>query len=173
MKAVLEPTHKIIINQYLEQISTILSTHLLEDLQLLKTHQGYWKLQGDLESETYLKENLDGLQRLQENYTGITTYLIEMSRWWSESRQTPPCFSHFYHGPDNSIFLSALVGYQTLGQKKQNQLRMGLLELDLVSQYITKANGQIRNCDHPGPTLDGLLSAMRIPGTKWEKYNRI
>ena len=52
MKAVLEPTHKIIINQYLEQISTILSTHLLEDLQLLKTHQGYWKLQGDLESET-------------------------------------------------------------------------------------------------------------------------
>ena len=32
MKAVLEPTHKIIINQYLEQNSTILSTHLLEDL---------------------------------------------------------------------------------------------------------------------------------------------
>ena len=118
MNAALEPTHKITINQYLEQNSTILSIHLLEDLQLLKTHQGYWTLQGDLELETYLKENQDGLQRLQENYTGITTYLIEMSRWWSKTRQTPPCLSHLYHGPDNSIFLSALVGYQTLGQKK-------------------------------------------------------
>ena len=123
--------------------------------------------------ETNLKEVRDGFQRLQENYTGISTYITEMDRWWTGKRQTPPCFTHFYHGPDNSTFFTVLVGYQLLGDKKQLQIRMGLLELDIISQYIIIAGEQIRTHEHPGPTLDAFLASTRIPGTKWENINRI
>ena len=166
-------SHKVRLNQYLEQNSTTLSLHLLEDLQLIQANQGCWTQQGNLDMETNLKEIKDALQRLQESYTGISTFLTEMSRWCSEDRQIPPCFSHFYHGPDNSVVLSALIGYQTLGTKKQHQLRLGLLELDIISQYVITAAGHIRTCEHPGPILDAFLSSMRIPGTKWGKVNRI
>ena len=35
------------------------------------------------------------------------------------------------------------------------------------------AGGQIRHCEHPGPILDGFLTSICIPGTKWEKLDRI
>ena len=153
MDHTLEDVHKTTVNQYLEQNSNALAGHLLTDLQTLTEKQGYWNTKGEIEMETNLKEVRDGFQRLQENYTGISTYITEMDRWWTGNKQTPPCFTHFYHGPDNSIFFTALVGYQVLGVKKQFQIRMGLLELDIISQYIIIAGEQIRTCDHPGPIL--------------------
>ena len=168
-----EDAHKTAVNKYLEQNSNALAGHLLTDLQTLTEKQGYWNAKGDIDMETNLKEVRDGFQRLQENYTGISTYITEMDRWWTGNRQTPPCFAHFYHGPDNSTFFTVLVGYQLLGDKKQLQIRMGLLELDIISQYIIIAGEQIRTHEHPGPTLDAFLASTRIPGTKWENINRI
>ena len=44
-----------------------------------------------MELETNLKETREGIQRLQENYIGIGTYHIEMTRWWNNDQQAPPC----------------------------------------------------------------------------------
>ena len=74
-------------------------------------------------------------------YDGLIEYLIEMGNSWCNTRSIPPLLENFYNGPENSVFLSGIIGYASTTAKKQLQTRIGLMELEQVTQYLNIAGG--------------------------------
>ena len=103
-----EDVHKSAVNKYLEQNSNALAGHLLMDLQTLTEKQGYWNAKGEIEMETNLKEVRDGFQRLQENYTGISTYIAEMDRRGGQATDKPHPASHIFITGQTTLYSSLL-----------------------------------------------------------------
>lgn len=120
-----------------------INEHFKEDMGQLNEAKRYWIDNGNRDNEVRRKEVSNAIARLITMYEGISEYLTEMDRWWTELRNTPPLLVNFYNGPENTVFFSGLLGYGTTTNKKQIQTRVGLIELELVTQYLNIAAGKI------------------------------
>ena len=84
----------------------------------------------------------NAIYRLSVMFESITDYLTEMNRWWRKERIIIPLFGNFYNGPENSAFLASVIGLKDAEERKQNQTRLGLIELEIATQFINIAAGR-------------------------------
>ena len=128
-------------NYFIKEINSIID-HLKEVAGQLNEVKRYWIEKGDCDNETNRKEVATAILRLTEIFEGMKEYLTEMGRWWNEKRNTPPLLTNLYNGPDNSVFLSSILGYTETTNKKQFQTRTSLIELELITQFLDIAAGK-------------------------------
>ena len=119
--------------------------HLKLDAGELNEFKRHWKDKNDKEKENGRNEAANSIFRLIVMFESITDYLKEMNRWWKKDRFIIPLFGNFYNGPENSVFLASVIGYKEAEEHKQNQTRLGLIELEMATQYINIAAGNNTN----------------------------
>ena len=119
--------------------------HLKLDAGELNEFKRHWKDKNDKEKENGRNEAANSIFRLIVMFESITDYLKEMNRWWKKDRFIIPLFGNFYNGPENSVFLASVIGYKETEEHKQNQTRLGLIELEMATQYINIAAGNNTN----------------------------
>ena len=123
--------------------------HYKEDAADLNEVKRYWIDNGDRENEMRRNKAANSIFGLIAMYDGLNEYLIEMENWWCNTRSIPPLLENFYNGPENSVFLSGIIGYASTTAKKQLQTRIGLMELEQVTQYLNIAGGMsLYGCDN-------------------------
>jgi len=115
--------------------------HFKLDAGELNEFKRHWRDKNDKEKENGRNEAANTIFRLIVMFESITDYLKEMNRWWKKDRFIIPLFGNFYNGPENSVFLASVIGYKEAEEHKQNQTRLGLIELEMATQYINIAAG--------------------------------
>lgn len=133
---------RVIITNYLGRDVKTIEDNIKEDAGHLNEAKRYWTEKGNIENDTKKNEVATSIYRLINMYGGIRDYLNEMESWWKHQRNTPPILFNFHNGPENSVFLKGAVGYYANSGKKRKQTRMGLIELELITQYLDIVAGK-------------------------------
>ena len=127
---------------YLIKECKIVTDQLKADAEELNNAKRYWKDKGAKEKENGRNEIANAIYRLIVMFESITDYLTEMNRWWRKERIIIPLFGNFYNGPENSAFLASVIGLKDAEERKQNQTRLGFIELEIATQFINIAAGR-------------------------------
>ena len=139
------------------------------DADELNNAKRYWKDKGAKEKENGRNEVANAIYRLIVMFESITDYLTEMNRWWKKERIIIPLLGNFYNGPENSAFLASVIGLKDAEERKQNQTRLGLIELELATQYINIAAGRYKT---PRETLISHTKHTETSETKPPTINK-
>ena len=163
---------KLICRQLVEE-SRAISDHLKEDAGQLNEVKRYWIDKGEREKEINRNEVVNSIHRLINMYDGLTEYMEEMANWWAEKRNTPPIIRNFYNGPENLVFLAGIIGYTRTTKKKQMQTRLGIMELEQITQYLVIASGTIQSINILKSHLHRNRYAKKHKKTKEKKNWKI
>ena len=156
------------ITNYMIRECRILNDHFKEDAGELSEHKRYWTDKGDRENEMKRNEVANSILRLITMYDGIIEYMIEMGNWWGHKRTLVPIFENFYNGPENSVFMAGAIGYSGTTAKKRLQTRLGLMELEQITQYLSIAGGKLIHFYYNNLTFK-LCKSIQATLTGWRK----